>query len=254
MATVTADPQTELEAWYSLDAAETTAKLGVDATQGLGAAEVERRTAKYGPNKFAEAKTEPRWRAFERQYHDAMQIVLLVVGIGSIWPLRQYGTGILVLVLTVFNAILGLHQEGKAAEAVAALQKMMFIKARVRRDGQLIEVNADQLVPGDVVAIEAGDIVPADGRLLEAATLEIAESALTGESLPVSKSVETLAAGETPLGDRTDMVYMNTNVTRGSGLFVVTATGMSTGRPFIRSSPRRWRSRSRRFRLASLRS
>ena len=157
-----------------------------------------------------------------------MQVVLLVVGIGSIWPLHEYGTGIVVLLLTIFNAILGLHQEGKAAEAVAALQKMMFIKARVRRDGQLVELPAEQLVPGDVVAIEAGDIVPADGRLLEAATLEIAESALTGESLPVAKSVETLAAGDTPLGDRTDMVYMNTNVTRGSGLFVVTATGMAT--------------------------
>jgi P-type Ca2+ transporter type 2C len=228
MATVTAPETTETSAWYTLGADETTAKLGVDATQGLTAAEVETRTAKYGPNKFAEAKTEPRWRAFVRQYRDAMQIVLLVVGIGSIWPLKQYGTGILVLVLTVFNAILGLHQEGKAAEAVAALQKMMFIKARVRRDGQLVELAAEQLVPGDVVAIEAGDIVPADGRLLEAATLEVAESALTGESLPVSKSVEALAGEDTPLGDRTDMVYMNTNVTRGSGLFVVTATGMST--------------------------
>ena len=83
-------------------------------------------------------------------------------------------------------------------------------------------------MPGDVVAIEAGDIVSADGRLLEAATLEVAESALTGESLPVSKSVDTLDSGETPLGDRTDMVFMNTNVTRGSGQFVVTATGMAT--------------------------
>ena len=228
MSTVTADQQTELEAWYSLDATETTAKLGVDAAQGLGATEVESRSAKYGPNKFAETKPEPRWRAFVRQYRDAMQVVLLVVGIGSIWPLHEYGTGIVVLLLTFFNAILGLHQEGKAAEAVAALQKMMFIKARVRRDGQLVELPAEQLVPGDVVAVEAGDIVPADGRLLEAATLEIAESALTGESLPVAKSVETLAAGDTPLGDRTDMVYMNTNVTRGSGLFAVTATGMST--------------------------
>jgi Ca2+-transporting ATPase len=157
-----------------------------------------------------------------------MQIVLLVVGIGSLWPLKEYGTGIVVLLLTVFNAILGLHQEGKAAEAVAALQKMMFIKARVRRDGALVELAAEELVPGDVVAIEAGDIVPADGRLLEAATLEVAESALTGESLPVAKSVDALETADTPLGDRTDMVYMNTNVTRGSGLFVVTATGMAT--------------------------
>jgi P-type Ca2+ transporter type 2C len=214
--------------WYALDAGEVTAKLGVDPQQGLSGADAAARLEQYGPNKFAEAKPEPRWHAFVRQYKDAMQIVLLVVGIGSIWPLHEYGTGIVVLGLTVLNAVLGLHQEGKAAEAVAALQKMMFIKARVRRDGQLIEVAAEELVPGDGVAIEAGDIVPADGRLLEAATLEVAESALTGESLPVSKSVDTLEAGDTPLGDRTDMVYMNTNVTRGSGLFLVTATGMAT--------------------------
>jgi Ca2+-transporting ATPase len=219
---------TELPPWYALDSDEVAAKLGVDQQRGLAAVDAASRLEQYGPNKFAEAKPEPRWRAFARQYREAMQVVLLIVGIGSIWPLGEYGTGILVLFLTVFNAVLGLHQEGKAAEAVAALQKMMFIKARVRRDGQLVEVPAEQLVPGDVVAIEAGDIVPADGRLLEAATLEVAESALTGESLPVSKSLETLESADTPLGDRTDMVFMNTNVTRGSGSFVVTATGMST--------------------------
>ena len=124
--------------------------------------------------------------------------------------------------------MLGLQQEGKAAAAVAALQKMMIIKARVRRDGQLREIPAEQLVPGDIVSIEAGDIVPADGRLLRAATLEIAESALTGESLPVAKGIEPVEGTDTPLGDRTDMVYMNTNVTRGAGEFVVTATGMAT--------------------------
>ena len=157
-----------------------------------------------------------------------MQIVLLVAGIGSIYPIKEYGTGILIVFLTLFNAVLGLRQEGKAAEAVAALQKMMIIKARVRRDGNLAEVPAEQLVPGDIVRLEAGDVVPADGRLLSAATLEIDESALTGESLPVSKGAETIGTPDAPLGDRTDMVYMNTNVTRGAGDFVVTATGMQT--------------------------
>ena len=90
--------------------------------------------------------------------------------------------------------MLGLRQEGKAAEAVAALQKMMIVKARVRRDGELVQIPAEQLVPGDIVAIEAGDVVPADGRLLSAATLEVAEAALTGESLPVSKGVEAVGA------------------------------------------------------------
>jgi Ca2+-transporting ATPase len=170
----------------------------------------------------------PRWHAFFRQYRDPMQIVLVAAGTGSLYPLKQLGTGILLILLTLFNAVEGLHQEGKATAAVSALQKMVIIKARVRRDGQVTEIPAGQLVPGDIVAIDAGDIVPADGRLLNAATLEVDESALTGESLPVAKSTEPVAGADTALGDRTDMVYMNTNVTRGAGEFVVTATGMTT--------------------------
>ncbi len=216
------------EKWYILPPAEVADELDVDAAQGLSSSEVAKRTDQYGANRFAVAATEPRWRAFVRQYDDPMQIVLLIAGIGSIWPLHQLSTGLVILFLTLFNAVLGLRQEGKAAEAVAALQKMMIVKARVHRDGQLAELPAEQLVPGDVVSIEAGDLVPADGRLLEAATLEVDESALTGESLPVAKGPEQVADPETALGDRTDMVYMNTNVTRGAGRFVVTATGMAT--------------------------
>ena len=214
--------------WYALSGEEVAAALGVDQARGLSDVEAAARIEQYGPNRFAEGKHEPRWRAFERQYHDPMQVVLLVAGIGSIVPLAQYGTGIMLLLLTVLNAVLGLHQEGKAAAAVAALQKMMIVKAKVHRDGVLVVVPAEQLVPGDIVSIEAGDIVPADGRLLQSATLEIAESALTGESVPVSKGVEPVEGENVPLGDRTGMVFMNTNATRGTGTFVVTATGMST--------------------------
>ena len=215
-------------AWHTLSADQVLRSEGTDGQRGLSSAEAAARAQRFGPNKLAAAKAEPRWHAFLRQYRDPMQIVLLAAGIGSLYPLKQLGTGILLILLTLFNAVLGLHQEGKAAAAVAALQKMMIITARVRRDGQLAEIPAEQLVPGDIVAIEAGDIVPADGRLLQAATLEVAESALTGESLPVAKSTDTVAGTRTPLGDRTDMVYMNTNVTRGAGEFVITATGMAT--------------------------
>jgi P-type Ca2+ transporter type 2C len=231
MATTQIRPEaqpTDAPTWYVLPSEDVAQKLEVDSARGLSAAEASARLSQYGPNKFAEGKTEPRWRAFVRQYHDAMQIVLLIAGIGSLWPLKQYGTAIVLLVLTLFNAVLGLRQEGKAAAAVAALQKMMIIKARVRRDGNLAELPAEELVPGDVVELEAGDLVPADGRLLTAATLEVDESALTGESMPVSKGVETVASADTALGDRTDMVYMNTNVTRGAAAFVVTSTGMQT--------------------------
>ncbi len=230
MATTETPPPTTTETptWHVLTGEAVAQELHVSPEQGLTGAEAAERLARYGPNRFAEAKTEPRWRAFMRQYEDPMQIVLLVAGVISIYPVKQAGTGIVILLLTVLNAVLGLNQEGKAAAAVAALAKMMIIKARVRRDGALTQLPAEQLVPGDLVAIEAGDVVPADGRLLAAATLEVAEAALTGESLPVSKGLEAVSAPDAPLGDRTDMVYMNTNVTRGTGEFLVTATGMSS--------------------------
>src|SRR5689334_9855208 len=215
-------------AWHTLGADQVLHSEGVDGQRGLSSAEAAARAQRFGPNELAAGRSESRWHAFLRQYRDPMQIVLLAAGIGSLYPLKQLGTGVLLILLTLFNAVEGLHQEGKANAAVSALQKMVVITARVRRDGQLSELPAGQLVPGDIVAIQAGDIVPADGRLLTAATLEVDESALTGESLPVAKGTEPVAGADTPLGDRSDMVYMNTNVTRGAGDFVVTATGMAT--------------------------
>src|SRR3954453_10442434 len=188
MATTVAAPTPQAEPekqWYTLPPEQVTVGLDVDATQGLWEPGAAAGLETYGPNKFAVKAGEPRWRAFVRQYQDGMQIVLLVAGIGSIWPVHELATGLVIIFLTLFNAVLGLRQEGKGAEAVAALQKMMIVKAKVRRDGTLHEVAAEELVPGDIVSIEAGDLVPADGRLLEASTLEIDESALTGESMPV---------------------------------------------------------------------
>src|SRR4051812_8927486 len=219
---------TETPTWHVLSRESTVEELHVEPERGLTSEEAAERQARYGPNRFAEAKAEPRWHSFLRQYQDPMQIVLVVAGVISIYPVKQPGTGIVILLLTLLNAVLGLQQEGKAAAAVAALAKMMIVKARVRRGGALTQLPAEELVPGDVVAIEAGDVVPADGRVLAAATLEVAEAALTGESLPVGKGVDPVAAADAPLGDRTDMVYMNTNVMRGTGEFIVTATGMAT--------------------------
>ena len=122
---------------------------------------------------------------------------------------------------------MGLSQEGKAEASVAALQSMMVVKARVLRDGEVQEVPMEDLVPGDLVMVEAGDLVPADGRLVRAATMEIDEAALTGESAPVPKQVEAVAP-DAALGDRVDMAFMNTQVTRGAGTMLVTATGMGT--------------------------
>jgi Ca2+-transporting ATPase len=151
----------------------------------------------------------------------------VAAGVVSLFLPGQFLTGVLLLMLTLFNAWLGLSQEGKAEASVAALQKMMIVKARVRRGGEVVEVPMEELVPGDIVMVEAGDLVPADGRITRAATLEIDESALTGESAPVPKQVEAVAA-DAALGDRVDLAFMNTQVTRGAGTIVVTETGMST--------------------------
>ena len=220
--------QRDTTVWHTLAAGEACAQLGVERSTGLDVDEVGRRRAEVGPNKLEEAEKEPGWRAFLRQYRDLMQLVLLGAAIVSIAALQEFSTGIVIIGLTVLNAVLGLNQEGKAAESVAALQKMLLIRAHVRRGGELIDLPAEELVPGDVVSFEAGDKVPADGRLLVAATLEIEESALTGESTPVLKSLDPVAGDDVALGDRIDMAYMNSTVTRGRGEMVVTATGMAT--------------------------
>ena len=213
--------------WHALSTSDALAQQGVTVERGLAAADADARRAKVGPNRFTEAEREPRWKAFVRQYQDPMQIVLLVAGVLCLFLPGQFATGIVLIGLTLLNAAMGLNQEGKAEASVAALQKLMVVKAKVRRDGALLELPMEDIVPGDIVNIEAGDLVPADARILSAATLEIDESALTGESVPVPKGVDPVAA-DAALGDRVDMAYMNTQVTRGSATVLVVATGMAT--------------------------
>ena len=211
-----------------MDAAAVAQELGVDPSSGLVASGATDRLRTNGPNKLAGAKKESGFRAFVRQYQDFMQIILLGAAIVNALVTDETGTTVLLAGLTVLNAVIGLRQEAKAEESVAALAQMMKTIARVRRDGQAIEIDAEELVPGDIVLVEAGNRVPADGRIVVAATLEIEEAALTGESLPVGKQTEPVQGDDVPLGDRICMAYMNTSVTRGRGEFVVTETGMAT--------------------------
>jgi Ca2+-transporting ATPase len=214
--------------WYALSGEEACRRLGVDPALGLTDAQVEERRARYGPNKLAAEPPEPAWHVFLRQYKDLMQLVLLGAAVVSIIAIQDFATACVLIGLTVLNAVMGMHQEGKAAASVASLSKMLIMTAGVRRNGQLVELPAEELVPGDIVGFEAGDKVPADGRVLVAATLEIEEAGLTGESTPVSKSVEPVGGTDVALGDRIDMAYMNSQVTRGRGEMIVTATGMAT--------------------------
>lgn len=200
--------------WHGRDASAVTAALGVDAHQGLSASEARQRLDTYGPNQLTATKKESPVKAFLRQYRDFMQIVLLAAAFVNIIVTRDVATSVLLAGLTVFNAVISLRQEAKAEESVKALAQMLKTIARVRRDGQAMEIDAGELVPGDVVLVEAGNLVPADGRVLVAATLEIEEAALTGESLPVSKGLDAVPGADVPLGDRTCMAYMNTSVTR----------------------------------------
>jgi Ca2+-transporting ATPase len=224
---MTIDETTSGIPWHTLSNEATTQELEVTPAQGLSSAEAARRLKKYGANVLTGQAKEPGWQAFLRQYQDYMQIILLAAAVASLF-IGDVSTALMLFALTLLNAVLGLRQESKAEESVAALQKMMKITARVRRDGQIAEIEARQIVPGDIVIFEAGDRVPADGRLLVAATLEIEEAALTGESTPVLKDTDAITEVDLPLGDRLNMGYMNSSVTRGRGEMLVTGTGMNT--------------------------
>ena len=138
----------EAQIWHVLSRDGAVRELGVEPERGLTSEEAAERLQRYGPNRFAEAKAEPRWHAFVRQYQDPMQIVLLVAGVISIYPVKQAGTGIVILLLTLLNAVLGLQPGGQGRGGGGGASKMMIVKARVRRDGALAQLPAEQLVPG----------------------------------------------------------------------------------------------------------
>jgi Ca2+-transporting ATPase len=223
-----ADIAQEKPKWYSLSPEAAAEQLKVDLAKGLSKAEAQQRLQQYGRNELAAKKKEPGWQAFLRQYRDFMQIILLGAAVINFIAVRDVRTTVLLVFLTIINAVMGLRQESKAEASLAALEKMMKNIARVRRDGEAIEIEAEELVPGDIVLMEAGNRVPADGRLFVTATLEIEEAALTGESVASSKDTDTIDKPDVALGDRHCMAYMNTSVTRGRGEMLVTTTGMNT--------------------------
>ncbi|MFN8034430.1 MAG: cation-transporting P-type ATPase [Acidimicrobiia bacterium] len=218
---------TQEVAWYARAATDVATTLGVDPEQGLAPAEAESRRVQHGPNQITAEKPPSVWMVAMQQLRDPMNIMLVAVTVVS-FAIGEVSTGVLVAFLIVLNIVLGSRQELKARASVDALSNLQVPQAKVVRGGSLVLVPAVDLVPGDVVQVEAGDIVPADGRILRSATLETQEAALTGESAPVAKDPHELAGGDVALGDRSNMLFQNTAVTRGTAAMVVTDTGMQT--------------------------
>jgi Ca2+-transporting ATPase len=213
--------------WHTQTAKAACSSLQVDPAHGLAADVASQRLTHYGENRLVEAKPRPLWLKFLDQFKNFLVIVLLLAA-GLAWAVGDLKDAVVILIVVILNATLGFYQEHRAEQTLAALKNMLAASARVRRAGQLVELDAALLVPGDILLLEAGDRIPADGRLLAAHALEVDEAALTGESHAVGKSTAELAVADLPLGDRLNMLYMNTVVTRGRAEMLVTATGMVT--------------------------
>ncbi len=202
---------------------------------GLTTSQANERAEKYGKNKLAEGKKKTLVARFLEQLADPMIIILIVAavisGITAAYEGESFADVIIIMAVVIVNSVLGVVQESKAEKAIEALQEIAAATSKVLRDGKMVTIHSEELVPGDVVILEAGDSVPADCRIIECASLKIEEAALTGESVPVEKCVEALSVkggDDVPLGDRKNMAYMGSTVVYGRGAAVITGTGMNT--------------------------
>lgn len=219
---MTAKPPAHLKTVETL-AAELNTSLEV----GLDTSAVKLLQRRFGPNALPVAPPRSKWRIFIGQFTSVLILILLGASVLSA-AIGNTKDAIVITSVVLINALFGFYQEFKAEQSLAVLRGMLPQTARVRRAGAVSEAPAQELVPGDVVLVEAGDRISADGRLAVGASIEVDESTLTGESTAVMKITDALSSAELPIGDRTNMVYMNTLVTRGHGEFIVTAIGVHT--------------------------
>jgi P-type Ca2+ transporter type 2C len=212
--------------WHTNDIEKIVNELQTGA-QGLSGDEAKRRLQEHGPNELQEKKKRSPFVMFLLQFKDLMILILMAAAVvsGIVGDVKDT---IVILVIVLLNAIIGFVQEYRAEKAMEALKKMATTTAKVKRDNQVHEIPAAELVPGDIILLEAGDMVPADARIIEIHALKVEEASLTGESQPVDKTINRLDNEKVPLGDRTNMMYKSTLVTYGRGTAVVVATGMKT--------------------------
>lgn len=211
---------------FLLTAEELAFSLDTDSRRGINDSEANRRLKRYGPNRFDWQQSEPLWQLALRQLKSPI-VYLLVAGAGvSLW-FGDLLDAVAILAVILINGLIGFVMEFQARNAMSALKQMDVLTAKVIREGQVQEISAEELVPGDLIALEAGDVVPADARLMTALQLRCEESALTGESLPVEKHTLKLAP-DTIISDRHNMIFKGTSVVNGNGSAVITATGRNT--------------------------
>jgi P-type Ca2+ transporter type 2C len=213
--------------WHTLDVHQALQRLDVKPASGLTEAEVLARREQYGENELADSEKINPLKMVLEQLTDPLVLVLLGAATVSFF-LGDTKSVFAIMAIVVLNAMIGVSQEYRAEQAMAALKKMAAPSVRVRRSGQEQDVSSSELVPGDIVLLEAGSVVPADGRVIESASLQVQEASLTGESIPVEKSIRALENTDAPLGDRSNMVYMGTAVTNGRSTVAVVNTGMQT--------------------------
>jgi len=214
--------------WFSKSQENVLKELNVNPASGLTEDEVKLRLEKYGMNKLKGKPKKSIITLFLSQLKDMLIYVLIGAAIITFF-IREYADSIIILLVIILNAVIGVFQEYKAGKAVEALQKMTTPRSLVRRNGEVKEINSEEVVPGDIVILDAGRYVPADLRLIESANLQIEESALTGESVPSSKNASSLFEDpKTPIGDKANMAFMSTLTTYGRGEGVVIATAMDT--------------------------
>ncbi|HEX5943359.1 MAG TPA: HAD-IC family P-type ATPase, partial [Anaerolineales bacterium] len=212
--------------WHALKAEEVLHHLEVQGN-GLTSEEAKRRLEYYGPNQLKEAPRPTFLQMLWEQLNNFVVILLIIASVISAL-LGDYVEAAAIMAIVVLNAVLGIVQERRAEEALAALKKLAAPDAQVVRDGRRVSIPSYELVPGDLVFLEAGNFIPADIRLLEAVNLRIEEASLTGESLAVQKNAATVLEKNVPLGDRKNTAFMGTVVSYGRGRGVVTSTGMHT--------------------------
>lgn len=212
--------------YYQLTGEQALAELKSSAN-GLTEAEVKARQEKYGPNVLESKKHTTLLQKFIAQFKDLMIVILMVAALVAMLA-GEVSDALIIFLVVILNAVFGVFQEAKAENAIDALQEMTTPYSRVKRNGVVMQVKSDEIVPGDIVLLEAGDIVPADMRILESSSLKIEEAALTGESVPVDKESSVLTEKEPPLGEQSNLCFMNTSVTYGTAEAVVFATGMQT--------------------------